>query len=100
MSRALHCIEALPKDVKLLDDKLFRIGLFAICDTLRGSITGAGEQVSEKEGDVYCLYLKYRIAKWDRSARTNKNWQDLYDEAVLSMLKATIQGYEERRTKE
>jgi hypothetical protein len=70
------------------DQRFFEMGVFAICDALHGSWTGASDPLCEDERDRMIGYLRHRLKMWDAGVLC------AYDQSVWLLLDATLRERE------
>jgi len=69
--------------------------VLVLAQALHCSVTGASERLPANEAVFVALFLRERLNDWSESS---KFWKD-YDEAVRSVLKASLVEYEHRDQK-
>jgi len=66
------------------DQPLFKAGIFAICDSLHGSHTGASDPIDDEEEGRMVGYLRHRLEHWYDGMMSD------YDKAVCDLIRATL----------
>lgn len=67
----------------------YEMSVFLACAELHGHHTGSGHQLTDEQVATTLAWLNKRIKDWQPSKPTDKK----YDDAVKSLIAATIQEY-------